>query len=109
MPFKKRPAVDGADPLSFQPFVMGFRPVALVLFKGVSRIDLRVFHHHPVPRHLGDDGRRRDGQNLGVSFNKRLLGQFQFFDLDRIEQQVIQRLFACIRQLLFQVVDRPPA
>ena len=96
--------MDRADPLQPQTFIVSLRPVAFVFFKGISRINFRVFHHHSVSCDLGYDRCSCNGQHLGIPFYDGLLRQIQFLDLDCVKQQIIQRIFTSISKLLFQIV-----
>ena len=86
---------------------MSLRPVAFVFFECISRINFRVFYHHPVSCNLGYNRCGCNGQHLGIPFYDGLLRQIQFLDLDCVKQQIIQRIFTGISKLLFQIADRP--
>ena len=50
-----------------------FRPVTLMFGKPVFRVLAVVFQADPVPRHFGEDARRRDRDREGVARDPRLV------------------------------------
>jgi len=49
------------------------RCIALVAFKAVSRVKLRVFSHERIARHLSHDRRCRDRRDKNITADNRCL------------------------------------
>ena len=52
---------------------VALRQIAFMDGKAVLRISLVVFHHDPVPRHLGDNRSRRNRRTLAVAVDDGLM------------------------------------
>ena len=73
-----------------QCYPVGGGTVAFVLSQAISYESRIQFYHQPIPMHLGDNGRRGNGDAELVSPHQAHLRQIHPRDPDRIDEEMVR-------------------
>jgi len=85
----KGPAVDLTTAVLTNGLSMCPGGIPLVAIEVVQGIGAVVFHHQPVPRDLGDDGGRSDGETRGVTPLDCPLGKIDGYGINAVDEKKV--------------------